>query len=111
MASTSHPGSPEPERWRGIVPPGFLIGASCHTVDELAAAAQNERRGICPLRADLRPGLKAIHARASRNRRPLASSQMRHPIPVLALGGITASNTDACIEAGAQGIAGISLYQ
>ena len=31
-------GSPEPRRWRGIVPPGFLLGVSCHTVSEVAAA-------------------------------------------------------------------------
>ncbi len=34
-----------------------------------------------------------------------------HPVPVLALGGVTASNAAACIAAGASGIAAIRLFQ
>jgi thiamine-phosphate pyrophosphorylase len=41
----------------------------------------------------------------------LAQAARAVSIPVLALGGITAANTEDCIQAGAAGVAAISLYQ
>ena len=102
-------GSPEPKRWRGIVPPGFLIGASCHTVDELAAA-QNEGAAYALFGPVFAP-ISKRSTLAPHGIEGLSKAAKSVTIPVLALGGIAASNTDACIEAGAQGIAGISLYQ
>jgi thiamine-phosphate pyrophosphorylase len=102
--------SPAPFAWRPIAPPGFLLGASCHTPEEVRAA---EREGadyvlfgpvFAPLSklAQLPPvgleGLARAVAAAART-------------PVLALGGITRANASACIQAGAAGVAGISLYQ
>jgi len=101
-------GSPEPRIWHRIVPSNFLIGVSCHTVDEVRAAEQEGASYavfgpiFAPLSkpSDLPPrGLDQL-ARA-------ASSVQ---IPVLALGGITHANTAACIAAGAAGIAGITLF-
>ena len=102
-------GSPAPRSWRPMLPAGFLIGVSCHSLDEVR---QTEAEGadyalFGPVfsprskSSDLEPrGLESL-ARAARAVR----------IPVLALGGITTDNSAACIAAGAAGVAGISLFQ
>lgn len=95
-----------PKVWRRITPPGFLIGVSCHTIDELKAA---EREGadfavygpvfpsvtktVVPIGIDaFREAARSVH------------------LPVYALGGVTAQNAPQCIQAGAAGVAGISLF-
>ena len=102
-------GSPAPRRWRAIAPPGFLIGVSCHTLDEARAAEQDGADYILfgPVFAprskspDLPPlGLDR-----------LAEAAQAVGIPVLALGGITSENASQCTSAGAAGVAAISLFQ
>lgn len=102
-------GSPAPRRFRALAPPGFSIGVSCHSVAEVAAAeaAGAEYAIFGPVFAplskssDLPPrGLEGLRQAAAAAR-----------IPVLALGGITSANATSCIQAGAAGIAGISLFQ
>ena len=102
-------GSPEPRRWRGIVPPSFLLGVSCHTAEEvLAAEVEGATYAVfgpvfAPIsKASVLPphGIDGLSHAAKLVR-----------IPVIALGGVTRDNSGACIAAGALGVAGISLYQ
>jgi thiamine-phosphate pyrophosphorylase len=101
-------GSPAPARLRGIAPPGFLIGASCHNLAELAAA----ERGAADYAffGPVFPPLSKSYAGAVHGLDGLRAAAAQAKIPVLALGGITAENTGDCIAAGAAGIAAISLF-
>jgi thiamine-phosphate pyrophosphorylase len=102
-------GSPAPRAWRVIAPPGFLIGVSCHTLDEVRAA-QDEGADYAVFGPVFSPRSKAA-ALEPRRIEGLAQAVRAVRIPVLALGGITATNTEDCVHAGAAGIAAISLYQ
>lgn len=102
-------GSIAASEWKKITPPGFLIGVSCHSLDDVLRAEAEGADYVlfgpvfAPISktSDLAPrGLEEL-ARVSRGVR----------IPVLALGGITWENAETCVEAGAAGVAGISLFK
>lgn len=104
-------GSMAPSTIRRIAPAGFLIGVSCHTAscnsfDELRAA---EREGADfavygPVFPSVTKSTEPIGIEAFR-----LAVQSVH-LPVYALGGVTRENAAECLEAGAAGIAGISLF-
>jgi thiamine-phosphate pyrophosphorylase len=99
-------GSMSPEAIRRIAPAGFLIGVSCHTLEELRAA---EREGADfavygPVFPSVTKSVTPIGIDAFCE----AARSVR--LPVYALGGVTAQNASQCIAAGAAGVAGISLF-
>jgi thiamine-phosphate pyrophosphorylase len=100
--------SPAPRLLRAITPPGFLIGVSCHTLAELrqAEAEGADYVFFSPIfqafsKPDYHPGLGLPALRE-------ACAAVN--IPLFALGGITVENAQHCEEAGAAGVAGISLF-
>ena len=102
-------GSPPPSAWRSLTPPGFLIGVSCHTLPDVLGA-QREGADYAVFGPVFAPRSHASDL-APRGVEGLRRAARAVKIPVLALGGIDEHSADACIDAGAAGIAAISLFQ
>ena len=111
---TAHPDELTPQQIRSLyahvrlAPP--VISISCHTPEEVIRARDCGVDYILfgPIfekRVDGEVVTEGVGIEALRQACSLAES-----IPVLALGGITAENSGACLEAGAAGIAGIRTF-
>ncbi len=99
------------QRWRKAspAPAGFLLGASCHSLE---AAVEAERAGadyifFGPVFAT--PSKAAFGPPQGLDRLAEVCQSVR--IPVLAIGGVSLENAAACLAAGASGLAAIRLFQ
>ena len=86
---------------------GPQISLSCHSPEEVTQAALNG--------ADLALFAPVFEKKDAPGTTPIGLEALRQAchakIPVLALGGITLQNAEACLRAGAAGIAAIRLFQ
>lgn len=94
-----------------------VIGVSCHSLSEvrLAEAHGADFAVFAPVfEKSGAPGhgLAALRAACGRVASPgIEAAVPAGAMPVLALGGVTQENANACLEAGAAGIAAIRLFQ
>ena len=94
----------------GLATRDCLIACSCHTASEVRRAESDGADFLVFAPVFEKGGQRGVGLEALRAAcRPEASPAV--VLPVLALGGVTLDNAQACREAGAAGIAGIRLFQ
>ena len=101
----------EAVHWRraGHAPAGFLIGASCHSLEEVLTGESSGADYVFFGPVFATPSKLPYGAPQGIERLTKVCRQAR--IPVIAIGGITAANADECLRGGAAGIAAIRLFQ
>jgi thiamine-phosphate pyrophosphorylase len=98
-----------PKILRALAPPGFLIGVSTHSIDEVRAAGIESADFV--VYGPVFPVLSKPGYGPCAGLEGLRDAVRASTVPVMALGGITHGNAADCLRAGAAGIAGISMFQ
>lgn len=91
------------------VPEDFLVGVSCHSIEEALKAEAGGADYILLGPTFDTPSKRLYGPPLGLNKLSEVADQVR--IPLLALGGITVDRVRLCLDAGATGIAGIRLFQ
>ncbi len=101
----------EAKRWcrGGHAPAGFLVGASCHSLDEALGAERDGADYI--IFGPVFPTPSKLSYGPPQGIAKLAEVCRSVRIPVLAIGGVTLENAAECLRAGAAGVAAIRLFQ
>ncbi|HEV2498462.1 MAG TPA: thiamine phosphate synthase [Terriglobia bacterium] len=94
---------------RALAPPGFLVGVSCHSLEE-AEEAESAGADYLLLGPVFETPSKRVYGP------PLGLGALRQvtsrvKTPTLALGGMTLERVKPCLDAGATGIAAIRLFE
>jgi thiamine-phosphate pyrophosphorylase len=101
----------EAVRWcrHGNAPAGFLIGASCHNLQEIRDAEHAGASYVFfgPIFAT--PSKE--HFGTPQGTEMLSRVCRQAQIPVIAIGGVSEENAAQCIRAGAAGVAAIRMFQ
>jgi thiamine-phosphate pyrophosphorylase len=98
-------------RWcrAGNAPNGFVIGASCHSIEEAREAGNAKADYI--LFGPVFETPSKLHFGAPQGLQTLSEVCRAVLMPVVAIGGVSQENAAACIRAGAAGIAAIRMFQ
>jgi len=98
-------------RWlrEGNAPRGFRVGVSCHAVQEVVAAERGGADYVFFGPIYDTPAKRKFGAPQGVAKLAEVCAAMK--IPVIAIGGVDASNAAECIRAGAAGIAAIRMFQ
>ncbi len=101
--------SPAASRVRPILPAGFVVGRSVHTLDEIDAAV---RDGGCDylMFGTVFPSAGKPDGHPVAGVERLAAACRRSPLPVIAIGGVTPDREADVARAGAAGLAAVGWF-